>query len=269
MNKNKLKSFARESRRRLIDIVSTKIEYVTDPNKIKNEPALQNKLKQIEELQKEIKKSSKESVVEKVAYTWFNRFIALRFMDANEYTFMKIVTPAAGFTIPEILTEAKKGYIDDRLKVDKDKIIKLLSGQIPNVKDPQNEVYQMLLVSVCNYYNSIMPFMFEKINDYTELLLPDDLLSENSILSEIVNNLPHEDCTEVEIIGWLYQYYISEKKDEVINAKKRYKTEEIPAATQLFTPHWIVKYIVENTIGRMWLEAHPESSIKSIDGILY
>lgn len=261
MNKNKLKSFARESRTRLIDIVSTKLEYVTNPEKIKNEPALKNKLKQIEDLQREIKRTSKDSVIEKVAYTWFNRFIALRFMDANEYTFMKIVTPAAGFTIPEILSEAKRGYIDEKVKVDKDKIKKLLSGQIP-AKDPQNEVYQLLLVAVCNYYYSIMPFMFEKINDYTELLLPDDLLSENSILNEIVNNLPAEDCKEVEIIGWLYQYYISEKKDEVINAKKRYKTEEIPAATQLFTPHWIVKYIVDNTIGRMWLEAHPESGIK-------
>ncbi len=261
MNKNKLKSFARESRTRLIDIVSTKLEYVTNPEKIKNELALQNKLKQIEDLQREIKKSSKDSVIEKVAYTWFNRFIALRFMDANEYTFMKIVTPAVGFTIPEILSEAKRGYIDEKVKVDKEKITKLLGGQIP-AKDPQNEVYQLLLVAVCNYYYSIMPFMFEKINDYTELLLPDDLLSENSILNEIVDNLSAEDCKEVEIIGWLYQYYISEKKDEVINAKKRYKTEEIPAATQLFTPHWIVKYIVDNTIGRMWLEAHPESGIK-------
>lgn len=257
MNKNILKSFARAARRKLMEQVTSKLNYVLTTDSAE----LRNKQSQIELLKKQIAETSRDEVIEKVAYTWFNRFAALRFMDANGYTPVKVVSPAAGFTTPELLAEAKKGLVDENLRVDRTKINDLLDGRIP-ARDPQNEVYQMLLVATCNAYHKIMPFMFEPINDFTELLMPDDLLSQNSIVSDIVANMTADDCRDVEIIGWLYQYYISEKKDEVIGAKKRYKPHEIPAATQLFTPKWIVKYMVQNTLGQLWLEARPNSKIR-------
>jgi type II restriction/modification system DNA methylase subunit YeeA len=259
MNKNTLKSFARAARRKLMEQVTSKLNYVLTTDSAE----LRNKQNQIDELKKQIAETTKDDVIEKVAYTWFNRFAALRFMDANGYTPIKIVSPAEGFTTPELLAEAKKGHIEENLRIDRTKINDLLDGRIP-ARDPQNEIYQMLLVATCNAYHKIMPFMFEPINDYTELLMPDDLISQNSVLSDVVNNMTEEDCQDVEIIGWLYQYYISEKKDEVIGAKKRYTPQEIPAATQLFTPQWIVKYMVENTLGQLWLEARPHSKIRKV-----
>ncbi|KUO61377.1 hypothetical protein APF79_11990 [bacterium BRH_c32] len=257
MNTNSLKKFARESRSKLLSQVEAKLTYILTTDSVE----LRAKEKQIAEIRNQVKILGKENFVDKIAYTWFNRFTALRFMDINNHTFIKIVSPPEGFTLPEILSEAKSGHIDEKLKVDRERINKLLDGVIPTA-NPQSEVYKTLLAASCNYYNSVLPFMFERIEDYTELLLPDDLLTEDSVLMNVVKNLTPENCQDVEIIGWLYQFYISEKKDEVINAKQRYKTEEIPAATQLFTPHWIVKYIVENTLGRMWLEAKPNSQLK-------
>ena len=124
----------------------------------------------------------------------------------------------------------------------------------------------MLFISTCNYYSSIMPFMFESIADYTELLLPDDLLSANSIRNKVIDGMSEEDCSDIEVIGWLYQFYISEKKDDVFEKlKKNVKItpSNIPAATQLFTPHWIVKYMVENSLGKLWMLNHPNSSLKN------
>lgn len=261
MDTNVLKKFARDSRAKLLSQVEAKLTYVLSTDTVE----LRSKEKQLNEIREQVRILGKENFVEKIAYTWFNRFTALRFMDLNNHTFIKIVSPPEGFTLPEILSEAKNGHIDDRLKVDRERLNKILDGILPS-SDPQGDVYKNLFIAACNYYNSILPFMFEKIEDYTELLLPDDLLSENSVLMNLVKNLNKKDCEDVEIIGWLYQFYISEKNDEVINAKKRYKTEEIPAATQLFTPHWIVKYIVENTLGRMWLEAKPDSPLKDYMG---
>lgn len=260
MDTNRLKKFARESRTKLLSQVEAKLNTLL-VDKEALSPNLRSKENQINDIREQMRKLGKEQFIEKIAYTWFNRFTALRFMDANNHTFIKIVSPPEGFTLPEILSEAKSGFIDNKLNIDKERLNKILDGQIPS-SNPQADVYKMLFISACNYYNSIMPFMFERIEDSTELLLPDDLLSENSVLMQVVKNMTAEDCQNVEIIGWLYQFYISEKKDEVINAKKRYKREEIPAATQLFTPHWIVKYMVENTLGRMWLEARPNSNLK-------
>lgn len=257
MNTNLLKKFAREARTKLISQVEAKLIYVLNTDSAE----LRSKEKQIDEIRAQVKQLGKENFIEKIAYTWFNRFTALRFMDVNNHTFIGTVSPPEDFTLPEILSEAKKGHVDDRLRVDKDRINKLLDGVIPS-KNPQSDVYKVLFIASCNYYSTILPFMFEKIEDYSELLLPDDLLTENSVLMNVVGTLTKEDCQDVEIIGWLYQFYISEKKDEVINAKAKYKTEEIPAATQLFTPHWIVKYIVQNTLGRMWLEARPNSGLR-------
>ncbi|MCK6622789.1 MAG: BREX-1 system adenine-specific DNA-methyltransferase PglX [Calditrichaceae bacterium] len=261
MNKNALKTFARAARRKLLEQVKSKLHYVLTTDSAE----LRNKADQIKELKKQIAASSEAEVVERVAYTWFNRLMALRFMDANDYTTVKVVSPPEGFTLPEILSEAKKGHFEEDLRVDRQKINDLLDGKIP-ARDPQNEVYQMLLTAACNRLHRTMPFMFEPINDYSELLMPEDLLSETSLRAEMVKHLPAEDCQNVEIIGWLYQFYIAEKKDEVFaGLKKNVKisAENIPAATQLFTPHWIVRYLVENSLGRLWLLNRPNSGLKA------
>lgn len=261
MNKNALKTFARNARRKLLEQVKSKLHYVLTTDSAE----LRNKADQIKELKKQIAASSEVEVVERVAYTWFNRLMALRFMDANDYTAVKVVSPPEGFTLPEILSEAKKGHIEEDLRVDRQKINDLLDGKIP-ARDPQNEVYQVLLTAACNRLHRTMPFMFEPINDYSELLMPEDLLSETSLRAEMVKHLPAEDCQNVEIIGWLYQFYIAEKKDEVFaGLKKNIKIspENIPAATQLFTPHWIVRYLVENSLGRLWLLNRPNSGLKA------
>lgn len=259
MNTNQLKKFAQESRRKLIGQVTAKLNYVlnTDSAELREKGAAVNKLKEA------LKETSKEKLIDKVAYTWFNRFVALRFMDVNDYQSIgiQVLSPVDGFTIPEILVEAKKGSIHNELQVDRRKIGDLLDGRIPN-SNPQNEVYKLLLTGVCNHLHKTFPFLFERIDDYTELLLPDDLTSEYSIIQDIINGMDKEDCKEVEIIGWLYQFYISEKKDEVFASNEKVKKEDIPAATQLFTPRWIVEYMVQNTVGKLWLLNNPSSRLK-------
>jgi hypothetical protein len=159
------------------------------------------------------------------------------------------------------LDAAHSGNIPNDLTVDRQYILDLLDGRVSS-NNPDNEVFRILLVSVCNQLHSIFPFLFEKIDNYTELLLPDDLTSPFSIVKEIVEGMADSDCAEVEIIGWLYQFYISEKKDEVFASKSAVKKEDIPAATQLFTPRWIVEYMVQNTVGKLWLQNKPNSRLK-------
>jgi hypothetical protein len=160
--------------------------------------------------QEAIQKTSKEQIIDKVTYTWFNRFMALRFMDANDYQpiGVRVLTPKEGFTLPELLDEAKKGHIPEELSVKNQRIYDLLDGKIPS-NNAQNEAYKDLLIGACNHLNKVLPFLFERINDYTELLLPDDLTSELSIIQDIRDGMSIEDCAEVEVIGWLYQFYIS------------------------------------------------------------
>ncbi len=224
---------------------------------------LRGRERAVAQLKEEIAKTSKEAVIERVAYIWFNRFCALRFMDVNRYGKIGAVSPAEGFSQPEILQDAKQGHIDDELRVDKKKVFDLLGGQV-QAADPQQEAYRLLLVAVCNDFGRIMPFMFQQIMDFTELLMPDDLLSEKSHLQAVREALTEETCQDVEVIGWLYQFYISEKKDQVFEGLKQNKKitpENIPAATQLFTPHWIVRYLVENSLGRLWLLNRPTSRL--------
>ncbi len=245
MDTNRLKRFAKEARIKLLQQISLKLEYVLGHDSAE----LRGKEAELKQLQAEINRVGKAQVIDTVAYTWFNRLMALRFMDANGYNIPKAVTPASGMSIPEILQNAQAGSIDTDLKVDRDRIRELLTGRATS-KDTHGEVYRMLLVATCNYWHSAMPYIFEKISDYTELLLPDDLLSNYSIIADIREGMTDEDCLEEELIGWLYQFYISDKKDEVFEKlKKNVKItpENIPAATQLFTPHWIVRYMVENT----------------------
>jgi len=259
MNTNQLKRFAQEARIKLIDQIGAKLEKVLTSDSV----ALREKAGHLKKLQEAINKTSKTEVIDTVAYTWFNRFVALRFMDVNGYEPLgiSIVSPIEGGTLPAILQEAKQGSIPEELPVQQQRIYDVLDGRIPST-DAQNEAYAALLVGACNHLSKTLRFLFEKIDDYAELLLPDDLISQFSILQDVRNGMTAEDCIDVEIIGWLYQFYISEKKDEVFASKGKVKKEDIPAATQLFTPRWIVEYMVQNTVGKLWLQNNPQSKLR-------
>jgi len=220
------------------------------------------------------------AVADRVAYTWFNRIIALRFMDANGYTGIGVVSPQAGVEVgqPEILAEAKRANIDPDVVDQKirDTVTGLLDGTRRS-DDPQGEAYALLLVEYCRHWNRAMPFMFERQGDFTELLMPASLLADDSVLNRAVEVLTEAICQDVEVIGWLYQFYISERKDEVFAGFKqnlKAGAAEIPAATQLFTPHWIVRFLIENSLGRLWMLNNPASRltdqmdyyISSLDG---
>jgi hypothetical protein len=256
MDTNALKKFAQSARNLLIDQVRSKLDLVLDPTS----PARREHPQAMKELDAAIARDGKAQVIEQVAYTWFNRFTALRFMDANGYTTVGVVSPAEGQTRPEILAEAMAGNLPEGAP---GTIAALLDGRTPS-SDPQGEAYRQLLVHACNQWHGPMPFLFEELDDYTELLMPEDLLSQSSILAELRKVMTEDACLDVEIIGWLYQFYISEKKDQVFaGLKKNQKitAENIPAATQLFTPHWIVRYLVENSLGRLWLLNRPGSKL--------
>lgn len=261
MDTTKLKKFAQYARRTLLEQVAGKLEMVLAPHSA----ARREQPQAVADLEKQIKEFSRDQVVERVAYTWFNRFCALRFMDVNRYTRIGVVSPAEGQFQPEILAEAKMGHIDEDMVAtqDRQKIVDLLAGKAPG-HDPQGEAYRMLVVAACNAWHKAMPFLFERISDYTELLMPDDLLSGNSILAYTREAMTPDACADVEVIGWLYQFYISEKKDAVFEGLKKNQKiipENIPAATQLFTPHWIVRYLVDNSLGRLWLLNRPNSRL--------
>ena len=269
METAKLKKFAQFARRSLIDQVTSKLALVL----AEDSAARRESATAIRKLDEQISEHGEEQMIEKIAYIWFNRFCALRFMDVNRYTRIGLVSPAEGQFQPEILAEAKMGHIDEDMVPEKPRqqVFALLGGTAPS-RDPQTEAYRLLLVAACNDYHKAMPYLFERIADYTELLMPDDLLSGSSILAYTreamtpdVCKKKNEDGTEepiVELIGWLYQFYISEKKDAVFDGLKKNRKitpENIPAATQLFTPHWIVRYLVENSLGRLWMLNHPHS----------
>ncbi|NWC86627.1 BREX-1 system adenine-specific DNA-methyltransferase PglX [Pseudomonas reactans] len=262
METTKLKKFAQHARRLLLEQVGAKLSLVL----YANSAARRENPQTVARLEKQIAAGGHEQLIDKVAYTWFNRFCALRFMDVNSYTRIRVVSPAdEGQFQPEILAEAKAGHIDDERVPEKvrQQIQALLSGNAPS-HDPQQEAYRLLVVAECNAFHSAMPYLFERIADYTELLMPDDLLSGNSILAYTREAMNPDACQDVEVIGWLYQFYISEKKDAVFEGLKKNQKinpESIPAATQLFTPHWIVRYLVENSLGRLWMLNNPNSAL--------
>jgi type II restriction/modification system DNA methylase subunit YeeA len=260
MNTNALKKFAQETRRKLMQQIAAKLEFVTN----NDTPELREKAEQVRKLKEELQKTTKEQLVDKVAYTWFNRFMALRFMDVNDFQPLgvRVISPLPGQTAPEILNLTKQGDIAPELKVNEQKVMDILDGRTSS-SNPQNEAYKELLIASCNHLHTVLPFLFERINDFTELLLPDDLTSQFSILSDVVTGMTEEDCKEVEIIGWLYQFYISEWNDELISSKKVYKKNELAPASQLFTPKWIVQYMVDNTLGQLWSEMQPNTKITS------
>lgn len=261
METTKLKKFAQQARVTLIEQVATKLKFVrAEESLARRENPIA--VKKLEEL---IKQQTEQEVVERIAYIWFNRFCALRFMDMNRYNRSLVVSAATEDTQPEVLALAKAGEIDERVVSEavREQILNLLNGRAPS-QNPEAEVYRLLLVAYCNQWHESMPFLFQRIDDYTELLMPDDLLSSSSVLADMREAMPESACKDVEVIGWLYQFYISDKKDDVFaRLKKNEKVtpENIPAATQLFTPHWIVRYLVENSLGRLWLLNHPESKL--------
>lgn len=261
MNTSQLKSFAQQARLKLMEQVGAKLHYVLNVDSA----AIRGKEQELNKLKAELNEIGEQALIEKVAYTWFNRLVAIRFMDANGFQpfNVSIISPVEGSqsSLAEVIELIQGGNIPEELNLDRGLINDLLDGKAVS-NNPNNEIMRMVLVEACNYYHSLFPFLFEKINDYTELLLPDDLVSPISILADVVKGMSKEDCTEVEIIGWLYQFYISEKKDQVFAGTGRVKKEDIPAATQLFTPRWIVEYMVQNTVGKLWLLNNPNSSLK-------
>lgn len=261
MDTSKLKKFAQFARRTLGEQVSTKLALVLS----EGSAARRESAAAVKKLEEAIKEHGKEWVWERVAYIWFNRFCALRFMDVNRYTRIGIVSPAEGQFQPEILLEAKMGHIDEEMVPAKTQqlVVDLLAGKSPS-HDPQGEAYRLLVAAACNAWHQAMPFLFERIDDYSELLMPDDLLSGNSILAYTREAMTPDACQDVEVIGWLYQFYISEKKDAVFEGLKKNQKitpDNIPAATQLFTPHWIVRYLLDNSLGRLWLLNRPSSKL--------
>ena len=264
MDKNAIKKFAVWARTELIARVSLKgVEYgITEDNiedanadSVGGKVLTADEKKQRQALIAEINDKGYKQVMEEVAYTWFNRFSALRFMEVNGYlpSHVRVFTDEENNFKPQIITEAIHLDLDG---LDMEKVYELKDAE------KTEELYKYLLIVQCNALNKILPGMFQRLSDYTELLLPDNLLREGSVIQKMIELIPEDDWKDaVQIIGWLYQYYNSEKKDDVFAAlKKNVKItkENIPAATQLFTPDWIVRYMVENSLGRLWLEGHPD-----------
>ena len=264
MNKNAIQKFAIWARNELIAQVSQRAyQYGIDEDGFGDVSAdtLNGRLltaeekSQRQELIGKIKEKGYQQVMEEVAYTWFNRFIALRFMEVNNYlpSHIRVFSDASGAFKPEIL--------NDVLHLD---LPGLSSGKVAEYIESNDTeaLYRYLLLTQCNALNSALPVMFERMGGYTEMLLPNNILRQDSVLGHMVSDIPEEDWQDaVQIIGWLYQFYNTELKAEVFGKKEKITKNEIPAATQLFTPDWIVRYMVENSLGRLWLEGHPNAEL--------
>jgi hypothetical protein len=259
-----LKTFAPAMRRQLLEAVGRKLDLLLHSQ---TPDTLSTYATQIAEL-REQEAENREQLLEQVAYTWFNRFSALRYLDARGWHPFgcKVLMPAGeDETQPELLKLMRTGSLPAELKqhTNEARLHGLLDGQIPTAipgADSQGEVYRELVLASCRSYHHLLPNLFEKLDDATELLLPDDLLTEGSIAGGFRRNIEDKDCLDVEVIGWLYQFYISEEHARVIG--KLVSTENIPAATQLFTPNWVVKYLVQNSIGARWIALNPESQLQ-------
>ena len=260
MNKNAIKSYAVWARNELMKQVAQKAyeygvtesslpDYNTD--NVNGRLLSSDEKKQLNELINEVKKNGYKHVIEEVAYTWFNRFIALRYMEVNNYLpqRIRVFTNDDNEFKPDLLTDAIHVELDG---LDKQKVFDYIE------ENKQEELYKYLLLTLCNDMNQYLPDMFTSIKDYKTLLFPDNLLKEDSVLAKLITDIDEDSWTDqVQIIGWLYQYYNSELKD-IVMKKKNYTKDDIPAATQLFTPDWIVRYMTENSLGRLWLDGHPD-----------
>lgn len=260
MNKNAIKNYAVWARTELMKQVAQKaFEYdVTESSlpsyntdNVNGRLLTGDEKKQLNELITEVKKNGYEHVIEEVAYTWFNRFIALRYMEVNNYLpqRIRVFTNDNNEFKPDLLTDAIHVELDG---LDKQKVFDYIE------ENKQEELYKYLLLTLCNDMNQYLPDMFTSIKDYKTLLFPDNLLKEDSVLAKLITDIDEDSWTDqVQIIGWLYQYYNSELKD-IVMKKKNYTKDDIPAATQLFTPDWIVRYMTENSLGRLWLDGHSD-----------
>jgi type II restriction/modification system DNA methylase subunit YeeA len=269
MNKNNLKSYAPQARRDFRRAVSdraallglspdvpSRVEVSGDVVIINGQAHPRSVAVLRERLLERIKQEGWKQFVEENAYTWFNRFTALRFMELNGFLphgLRVLSNPDESKDEPEILDKAHTVELPGLAR---ERVVELKLAA-----NKEAELYRLLLVAQCNQLHAAMPFLFERINDETELLLPDNLLHSDSVIRKLVGEIDEEDWRQVEIIGWLYQFYISERKDEVIGSVV--KSEDIPAATQLFTPNWIVKYMTQNSLGRMWLQTYPDSPLRA------
>ena len=263
MDSGKIKALATGARVQLMDGVRASLERVLAPDSREtiNEPG------RVRELRDEAK--DKEALIERVAYTWFNRLCALRLMDSRGYTPVPVVTPRIGESMPAILADARRGIFcaDFPLKpADKQRVMDLLSGNSESV-NPLGEAYVALLLSACDYYAKPIPGLFGsdiRSTNAMRLLAPTSLLADNSVLQRIVQGMDDENCKEVEVIGWLYQFYIAERHDDIFRSfsdNKKAGPAEIAPATQLFTHNWIVQYMVDNSLGRLWMLNYPDSTL--------
>jgi hypothetical protein len=270
MNKNAIQKYAVWARNELIEQVTQRAyQYaITDKGYGEENAAViagrvlsPDEKRQRQSFVTEIKRNGFKQAVEEVAFTWFNRFVALRYMEVNDFlpTHVRVFSDANGNFNPEILKDVLHLDLDG---LDRAKVSELLNA---NATD---DLYRYLLLTQCNALNALLPEMFEKMGAYTEMLLPNNILKPDGIIGRLVSDIIPEDTWRdgVQIIGWLYQYYNTEPKQAVFDGlKKNVKItrENIPAATQLFTPDWIVRYMVENSLGRLWLESHPNSPLKA------
>lgn len=258
MNKAAIKNYAVWARNELKELVTQRAyeyEVTADSVPSYNTVSVHGKLlseeekKQLNELIKEVKKNGFDHVIEEVAYTWLNRFIALRYMEVNNYLpqRVRVFTNENNEFKPELLTEAIHIELNG---LDKQKVFDYIE------QNNQEDLYKYLLLTICNDMNHYLPDMFTSISDYKTLLMPNNLLKEDGVLAKLISDIDEDSWNDqVQIIGWLYQYYNSELKD-VVMKKKNYNKDDIPAATQLFTPDWIVRYMTENSLGRLWVDGN-------------
>ena len=271
MDKNAIKKYAVWARNELIARVTQKAEQYEitekkttpkDADSINGRLLTDAEKNQRKALIEKIQADGFEQVMEEVAYTWFNRFTALRFMEVNNYlpSHTRVFTNEAGEFKPQILADAIQLDLEG---LDMDKVFELKDA------NKTEELYKYLLITQCNALSAVLPRMFQKIEHYTELLLPDYLLREGSVIEQMISMIPEDSFDvnteggQIEILGWLYQYYISEKHEEVVDPLhgKVVKKEEVPAATQLFTTDWVVRYLIDNSVGRYWIERNPNSML--------
>lgn len=264
MNKSSIKNYAVWARTELIKLVTQKAyeyEVTKERTPSYNVDSVHGRLldpeekKQLNELVTEVKKNGFDHVIEEVAYTWFNRFIALRYMEVNNYIpqRVRIFTNEKNEFKPELLSEAIHLDMDG---LDKQRVLDYIEN------NDQEALYKYLLLTICNDMNQYLPDMFTSISDYKTLLFPDNLLKEDGVLARLIKDIDQDSWNDqVQIIGWLYQYYIQMPKDELIHAKKQYKNEDVPFVTQLFTPDWVVRYMVENSLGNYYLKINPNTEL--------
>lgn len=259
MDSNKIKNLAFGARDALRAEVAARIDAVLEPGSAErlDQP---DKTRQLEAA---ISDKGMDAVVESTAYTWFNRLCALRFMDAKGYTPVPVVTPRPGATQPAILADAAQGVFDPDFgfsRLVRDRVQSVLAGGSGSGANRTEAAYGELLVAVCDRYAQAMPYLFGEAAA-SSLVMPQGLLAEDSILGRIVEDMDDEECETVEVLGWLYQFYVAERKAEYNDSGRKATADDIAPATQLFTPDWIVKYLVENSLGRLWMLNNPGSAL--------